>query len=323
MVTTSSLQVLKTGELVAEASSFWGSHFKYAKYPEGIDLSLMDAFVLPDNLPKVPRFLWDRLVSLYFDYADQSLEVHGRIVLDPDKNDWKILIPFQEVTAGSVSYNYSVCFDLLTGQRLRFPEDLPFHYVVWETHSHNTMPLKTPSTIDDKNELSEQIGYCIISTIDVKQRTYKTCFTVVRDDGRPTIEKANQFAYFGWESFDYVRRSEPKVQYRRYFINDADVGGIVEGLTHQDHCVLNTRLRYPEIIKTAIKRWVYVPPKVQIAPPVWTVHSPLPAAHTVKVNGKDDSLNWSLSDELHELEKMYGKQALFQAVMEYFQEDMQ
>lgn len=283
---------LKSGEQVEEVSSFWGSHLRIVPRPDGFDDGAMDQFAVSDNIPKIPQDLWDRLMSLYVEYADQQLEVHARIVLDVENQDWKVLIPKQEVSQGHVDYDYTQSVDLVTGERLSYPLDLPNHFNIWHTHSHNTMALQNPSNVDDKDELKSPEGYCVISNIDPTQLTYKTCFTVVSNNGRKTVKQDYFFGYgYQYQLEPAIGSSEGN---HRFFLGQHDVSSVVEHLTDQKDCKLTRILPFANEVHSVIER--YIPPVQNIFP-----------ARKVHIRDFERHQVVSLEAKMRELIKLYGE----------------
>jgi hypothetical protein len=256
----------------------------------------MNMWAVSEDFPKVPQVLWDKLMSLYFDYADQSLEVHGRIILNPDTLNWRIIIPQQRVSGASVRYDYLNAIDLETGRSIQYPHDFPNHYDVWHTHSHNTMSLKHPSCVDDVDEMNDRKGYCVISSINVAARTYKTCFTVVSGNGKKN---------------------------KRYFIDDADLGQIVEHLENQEYCRLENQLPFPEVIRSIIQRYFPTLRTTHVTTKSVPIHE---RDYTLWAGGGWDG-DWSyydkksisLSADIQDMIRTWGRQAVFQALLEEFE----
>lgn len=301
---------LTTGETVEEYSNFYGSHLVYVPHPDGIALGYMDYFDVNPELPKVPRCLWDKLISLFYDYALNHLEVHARIVYDSEWDDWKVIIPRQEVTGGSTSYEYTDSCDLETGIPLNYPTDLPSYDVMWQIHSHNTLQLKEPSGVDDwrtdpitrkrtPHELGTKQGYCVISNFNLPTGGYKCCFTIVSNDNKYSDN-------------------------RRYFIPDNQVGKLVDGLIDGDNCYMFYS-NYRTMVKTYITQYFAPLPKVtKVGKYVAPSYSWLPKAKTGKEEiWYDDwntansyTLGWGVEEEVTNLVEVFGLDAVVKVLKE-------
>ena len=223
---------LKTGETVAQLETYYGNHLVYQPYDAGIDDYVMQVFEVNPNLPQIPNALWNKLMTLFLDYAEQDLEVHARITYDEYKDDWKVVIPSQQVTGGSATYNYQRCVDLETGRSLSYPVDLPSYDNIWHIHSHNTMALKHPSGVDDNDELHVKQGYCVISNIDLVNRTYQWCFTVVGNDNK---QKNN----------------------KRFFLPDSAISEIVSDISFNVDVAAIVETDYHNNVHQVISRYVH------------------------------------------------------------------
>lgn len=159
-------------------------------------------FELAETLPLIPASLWNSIISLFADYAEQSLEVHVRVLTSIDNPTRCIaLVPTQSVTGASAKYNYSQSIDLITGQPVYYPVDTSNYVDYLQIHSHNKMQLKYPSSIDDTDELNKPGLYCVISNIN--NNKYTCCFTVTEHDGDTS---------------------------KRYYVDNTQINRLVEGL---------------------------------------------------------------------------------------------
>jgi hypothetical protein len=276
---------LKTGETVAQLETYYGNHLVYQPYEDGIDDYVMRVFEVNPNLPKVPTDLWNKLMTLFLDYAEQDLEVHARIIYDEYRNDWKVIIPTQMVTGGSATYNYQSCVDLETGRSLSYPADLPSYDNIWHIHSHNTMQLKHPSGVDDKDELHVKQGYCVISNIDLVNRTYKWCFTVVGNDGK-------------------------NKQNKRFFLPDSAISEIVSDISFNADVAMIVETDYHNNVHQVISRYV-----VQPSTEHWYSWLPKGSKKKTVVNYYDYGFElfdtrsfstWGVEDEMRYLVKEFG-----------------
>lgn len=103
-----------------------------------------------------------------------------------DLSQWRILIPKQTVTGGSVNADLSETIDIETGEKFdAFP---PVGWVhAGSSHSHNTMAAFF-SSIDDKSELTVPGLHIVVGRIDKKDMTYEHKSSIVLRQMRKKIE---------------------------------------------------------------------------------------------------------------------------------------
>lgn len=193
----------KSGRSINLCTNKYGLFLKYnIPDDEYINDEELRHFDVSATLPLIPSSLWNSIISLFADYAEQSLEVHVRVLQSiTESSKFIALVPSQSVTGASASYNYSNSINLITGQPINYPVDV-FDYVDYlQIHSHNKMQLKYPSSIDDEDELNKAGLYCVISNIN--NNKYTICFTVTEHDGDTS---------------------------RRYYIANTQLNRLVEGL---------------------------------------------------------------------------------------------
>lgn len=103
-----------------------------------------------------------------------------------DLSKWRILIPKQVVSGGSVNADLSETIDIETGEKFSaFP---PLGWVhAGSSHSHNTMAAFF-SSIDDKSELTVPGLHIVVGRIDKKTMTYEHKSSIVLRQMRKKIE---------------------------------------------------------------------------------------------------------------------------------------
>jgi hypothetical protein len=134
------------------------------------------------NLPKIEPEEWDRLVGLYehfaFSYSNSSvtfrnqggLEVGTFILFNSAENRVFFVVPEQKVSSTGIRWEAMRTLTAVTldGKESRKVEegwfaDKDIHFVGY-CHSHNTIPLPTPSSIDDATELDFAGIHILLST---------------------------------------------------------------------------------------------------------------------------------------------------------------
>ena len=138
-------------------SNSWGTFYKKADDPEGLDVVPEEYFQLNSNFGKIPIHIWERVISLYRKYV--KITKHGGtevqvIFLNAENNfnEWKVIVPQQKVTAASVRSQLTNSIDLLTGEE--YDSYPPRGYVVsGDSHSHGTMNAFF-SSVDNTSELN-------------------------------------------------------------------------------------------------------------------------------------------------------------------------
>ena len=102
------------------------------------------------KLPKIPKGLFEQLVTFFYEYATFEVEVMGVFYWDTENERYVLDIPFQNVSKVSVDACYS---------------HLPPHFIkVAEIHSHNSMKAYF-SDIDDRDELGTML-YGVVGRIE-------------------------------------------------------------------------------------------------------------------------------------------------------------
>jgi len=103
----------------------------------------------------------------------------------PNYDEWKILVPKQKVSAGSVDADLSDLCDIETGERY---DGIPPGWAhAGSSHSHNTMGAFFSST-DDRSELTVPGLHIVIGSIDKVKSTYSYKASVVLRQLRKNVD---------------------------------------------------------------------------------------------------------------------------------------
>lgn len=142
----------------------------------------LQGFELNEGIAPIPADLWSRWVKLCFHFVQartSNLEVSCRLLRhETDKSQWRILVPPQEVSSGSVrAESFDGSIDITTGEVIeQWPPDgwIP----CGSSHSHNTMAAFFSGT-DDKYELGDPGLHIVVGSISLAARnyTYKASIT--------------------------------------------------------------------------------------------------------------------------------------------------
>jgi len=114
-------------------------------------------FEISGTPPTVNRHHYIALTKLYRYFCtvtrNVTLEAHARMYLSPN-NEVVFLVPKQTVTGGSVNFTSEDLTDILSGEKKTSEEWVLAGYkYIGLSHSHNTMRLNVPSSIDDTTEI--------------------------------------------------------------------------------------------------------------------------------------------------------------------------
>jgi len=178
-------------------STVWGQFLVACSDPLSnaeLEEGALNSFELHENIAPIPADLWSRWVKLCFHYAKESqsnTEVSCRLLRhEDDKSQWRLLIPNQAVSGGSVrisSFDFAV--DIVSGEVIeQYP---PAGWVpCGSSHSHNTMALDKFSATDDEYELGDPGLHIVISHIDHAKNTYVPTASVTANKRRFYLPKA-------------------------------------------------------------------------------------------------------------------------------------
>lgn len=172
-------------------SNSWGAFLVSVDDPQAngeLEEGALKRFELHDGITPIPADLWSRWVALCFHFAhlkQGDLEVSCRLLRkEDDRNQWRILIPRQEVSGASVRIDsFDEAIDIATGELVAsYPPDgwVP----AGSSHSHNTMQMASFSSVDDASELGCPGLHIVLSHIDVEQRTYRCTASVTANHRR-------------------------------------------------------------------------------------------------------------------------------------------
>lgn len=178
-------------------STVWGAFLSPTDDPLSnaeLEPGALESFELHEGIAPIPADIWSRWVKLCFHYAKESqsnTEVSCRLLRhEDDKSQWRLLIPNQAVSGGSVrisSFDFAV--DIVSGEVIeQYP---PAGWVpCGSSHSHNTMTLDRFSATDDEYELGDPGLHIVISHIDHAKNTYVPTASVTANKRRFYLPKA-------------------------------------------------------------------------------------------------------------------------------------
>lgn len=145
-----------------------------------------------DNRKKIPADLWSAIVDLYFHFAKEfDSEVRVEFYKEKNTNEWKVGVPKQQVTTGSVTHqDQTNQIDILTGETFNPEKDLELQNWInfGSSHSHGKLTLSNFSGTDDKEELNKEGVHILVSNINLKKRTYVITGSIVWDKERNYVE---------------------------------------------------------------------------------------------------------------------------------------
>jgi hypothetical protein len=172
----------------------------FGAYIKRVDDPLADAtlteadfktFEIKPDFNRIPADLWARWIDLclhFVDKAQQDLEVSVRLLVhEDDFSQWRFLVPFQEVTSGSVRADtFDLAMDIATGEVIeQYP---PAGWIpVGSSHSHNTMTAFFSPT-DDKFELGDPGLHIVVGSLNAEKRTYWLKASITADKRRFIVE---------------------------------------------------------------------------------------------------------------------------------------
>jgi hypothetical protein len=172
-------------------SNVWGQFLAPCDDPEAfadLEKGALDKFELHPDIHRIPADLWSRWVQLCFHFAhlrSSDLEVSCRLLRqEDDRSQWRIIVPRQEVTGGSVRIDsFDEAIDIATGELIaQYP---PQGWVpAGSSHSHHSMTLDKFSSTDDASELGCPGLHIVISHVDVTTRRYKPTASITANHRR-------------------------------------------------------------------------------------------------------------------------------------------
>lgn len=188
------IRTKKYGCFELQTSPAWGKVLCPVDDPRGEDISIetLQSIRLPANFPRVPSHLWTRIITLYFHYCNPKVKTHGELEVSivflrsEDFKRWKVIVPTQEVSGGSVEAKFENSCDIETGEEYtQFPPRGWVH--AGSSHSHNTMGAFFSHT-DDENELGVPGLHIVVGRIDQDDMTYEYKASIVLRKMRKTID---------------------------------------------------------------------------------------------------------------------------------------
>lgn len=172
-------------------SNAWGQFLAPFPDPDAtaeLEPGALDRFELHPDLHRIPADLWSRWVQLAFHFAhlrQGDLEVSCRFLRkEDDRSQWRILVPRQEVSGGSVRIDsFDEAIDIATGELIAtYP---PEGWVpAGSSHSHNTMTLDRFSSTDDASELGCPGLHVVLSHINAAKGVYKPTASITANNRR-------------------------------------------------------------------------------------------------------------------------------------------
>jgi hypothetical protein len=157
--------------------------------PQAVRDDVVNNFVVSKNAPRIPSDIWSALVDLYFHFHKRKKEVCVVFLYNMATEEWKGIVPKQEVDGVSVTKDGHKGCDLLTGEYLADYMDTSegFEYM-GDSHLH---PFNMPnfSSTDDTNELGNPGIHVLISSIDLVKNTYVITSSIVAGRKRYIIKK--------------------------------------------------------------------------------------------------------------------------------------
>ena len=183
------IRTKQDGAYTQKSSAAWGKYFKKVDDPEGVSYNPAKKFKLPDQFPKLPNYLWRKVIKLYRDHVrpinrTQNIdanEVQVNFIRNmADLNQWRVLVPQQRVSSAHVESDMSKLVDLESGEEYdHFP---PVGWAAAGTsHSHNTMGAFFSGT-DDHSELDQPGMHIVVGRITPD--TYEVIASIVLDKRR-------------------------------------------------------------------------------------------------------------------------------------------
>jgi hypothetical protein len=182
-------------------TNHWGHYMAPCDDPDATpEFTVADAndFHVPDDLVRIPADLWQRWVQLAFHFAPKtdtrSLEVGVRILVNDAGDKYRILVPKQSVSRGSVhATDFDNSIDIETGEVVE-----TWWPAGWNpcgsSHSHGSMNAFF-SSVDDSNELGDPgihitvggirpangMNYELVASVTANKRRFKIPYAKLVD----------------------------------------------------------------------------------------------------------------------------------------------
>lgn len=185
----------------AVRTNHWGHYIAPCDDPDATpEFTVADAndFHVPDDLVRIPADLWQRWVQLAFHFAPKadarSLEVGVRILVNDAGDKYRILVPKQSVSMGSVhATDFNNSIDIETGEVIE-----TWWPAGWNpcgsSHSHGSLAAFF-SGVDDNNELGDPgihitvggirpangLNYELVASVTANKRRFKIPYAKLVD----------------------------------------------------------------------------------------------------------------------------------------------
>ena len=187
-------------------SNMWGRYLAPTTDPDAdtvITKEQLEGFELNDTIARIPSDLWGRWIELCFEMVKRGtgdLEVSCRLLRN-DNNDYRIVVPVQQVTGVSVRVDtFDKAVDITTGEVVEQWPPVGWS-PVGSSHSHNTMDSFFSGT-DDKYELGDPGLHIVVGNIDLNTSEYTLKASITANFRRFMIEPS--------QVVDMVVDGEPK-----------------------------------------------------------------------------------------------------------------
>lgn len=206
------IRTKKNGCFRETESASWGKYLLPIDDPEGIDIKQeeLEGIRLNKNFPKIPADLWTRFIKLAFHYCPEKekdkktddLEVSIVLLRNmTNLNEWKIVVPTQEVSGASVEAKFEKNCDIATGEEYtQFPPNGWVH--AGSAHSHNHMSAFFSGT-DDENELGVPGAHIVVGKLDPKKESYEYSASVVLQRNRKMVKDLDLLVEDGYPNVTF------------------------------------------------------------------------------------------------------------------------
>ena len=224
---------LTNGFYIEPKTTELGEHYVYSDFvdnddPDKLDPAIMQCFIGKPR-HKIPRRLWNQMVTFFMHYLAQGTEVECRYY--KRHSEFICVVGSQSVAGASVTYNYALPLYGLDGVRYTRESLVADGWILYGHFHLHPFDMPSPSGVDDTNEMKTPLLYGIIS-IPTGKRTnmdYRIRTTVVASNGD------HNYRYFpdAWDFIELPADSE------------------LQTYTH---------VPYSPICESQVKRYVYTAP---------------------------------------------------------------
>lgn len=155
---------------------YWGKYYRAIPDPAGVEVpDCIDDFMLAENFAKLPSKTLYSIVDFFRHFEEKRIE--AQVILlrgEEDVSLWRVVVPAQIVTGGSVSSNSKSLCDLLTGEMFT---EYPDGWVYAGTmHLHPGNLDAFWSSTDDENEINNPGMHCTVGY--VSQHKFNICCSI-------------------------------------------------------------------------------------------------------------------------------------------------